>query len=158
MVSCGVLIVGIKVGLRVAGFARTLQWIHWRTDHLPRWRTGPPPAIDPVAHAVALAAALYPGRARCLEQSLLLYYLLRRRGIEAHFRLGVQPHPLGPRVGLEWGHADQQCPGARAALRPDPGAAGMNCFLFLADTDGRIRSRIAPDGNTSTRAAVRSWM
>lgn len=103
VVWCGVLIVGIKVGLRVTGFARTLRWIHWRVDHLPRRRTGPPPAIDPVAHAVALAAALYPGRARCLEQSLLLYYLLRRRGIDAHFRLGVQPHPFGAHAWVECG-------------------------------------------------------
>ena len=103
VVWCGALIAAIKASLRVAGFARTIGWIHWQTDDLPRRRIEPASVIDPLAHAVALAAALYPGRAQCLEQSLLLYYLLRRRGIEAHFRLGVQPHPFGAHAWVECG-------------------------------------------------------
>jgi hypothetical protein len=93
------LIAALKLALRVCGFAPTMRWIRARTD--ARGRHGNPGAIQPVAHRVALAAALYPGRARCLEQSLTLFYLLRRRGIDVQFRLGVQPHPFGAHAWVE---------------------------------------------------------
>jgi hypothetical protein len=51
-------------------------------------------AVAATEYAVAMAGALYPGRALCLEQSLALYYLLRRRGVAVKFRMGVQAHPF----------------------------------------------------------------
>jgi hypothetical protein len=45
---------------------------------------------------------LYPGRARCLEQSLVLYYLLRRRGVALHYRQGVMPHPFQAHAWIEY--------------------------------------------------------
>jgi hypothetical protein len=95
----------VKIGLKTTGFSRVLHWIRWRTN--PGVAQG---AIDEHAavvatdRAVATAAALYPGRALCLEQSLALYYLLRRAGIGAQFKLGVQPYPFE-------GHAWVECNG-----------------------------------------------
>jgi hypothetical protein len=96
---CGVLIAALKLALRVSGFAPTMRWIRSRTD--TRGRDADPAAIQAIAYQVALAAALYPGRARCLEQSLTLFYLLRRRGIDVQFRLGVQPHPFSAHAWVE---------------------------------------------------------
>lgn len=99
---CGLLIAGLKLALKSVGFARTVRWIRRRTDRALE-RGGDPAAIESVAHAVALAAALYPGRALCLEQSLALYYLLRRAGIDARLRLGVQPYPFSAHAWVEYG-------------------------------------------------------
>jgi hypothetical protein len=102
VVACGLVITGLKLGLATAGFARTLRWVERRTAPAME-RPGDATIIERVAHAVALAAALYPGRALCLEQSLALYYLLRRRGIDARLRLGVQPHPFSAHAWVEYG-------------------------------------------------------
>jgi transglutaminase-like putative cysteine protease len=48
-----------------------------------------------------MAAVFYPGRARCLEQSLALYVLLRRRGVPVRLRLGVQPYPFNAHAWVE---------------------------------------------------------
>jgi hypothetical protein len=55
-----------------------------------------------IDRAVAVAAALYPGRALCLERSLTLYYYLRRAGIGAEFRLGARPHPFEAHAWVEY--------------------------------------------------------
>ena len=41
-----------------------------------------------------MAAALYPGRAACLERSLVLYWWLRRAGVPVQFRMGAQLYPF----------------------------------------------------------------
>ena len=102
VLSCGLLIAGLKLGLATAGFARTLRWVTDRTARALE-QPGSAGVIDRVAHAVALAAALYPGRALCLEQSLALYYLLRQRGVDARLRLGVQPYPFSAHAWVEHG-------------------------------------------------------
>jgi hypothetical protein len=45
-------------------------------------------------YAVAMAAALYPGHAACLERSLTLYWHLRRAGVPVAYRMGVQMYPF----------------------------------------------------------------
>ena len=50
-----------------------------------------------------MAGALYPGRALCLEQSLALYYLLRRRGVPVRYCQGVQPYPFEAHAWVEYG-------------------------------------------------------
>lgn len=57
------------------------------------------------AHRVAVAGAFFPGRAVCLEQSLALYVLLRRRGVPAELRLGVVPSPFHAHAWVEVGGA-----------------------------------------------------
>jgi hypothetical protein len=50
---------------------------------------------------VAIAAAFYPGRAQCLEQSLALFLLLRRRAMPVELRIGVQPFPFTAHAWVE---------------------------------------------------------
>ncbi|HEX6133734.1 MAG TPA: lasso peptide biosynthesis B2 protein [Longimicrobiales bacterium] len=57
--------------------------------------------VSETAHRVAVAAAFYPRRALCLEQSLTLFVLLRRRGVAADLRLGVQPRPFYAHAWVE---------------------------------------------------------
>jgi hypothetical protein len=51
-------------------------------------------AAEPIAICLARAAAFYPRRARCLEQSLALFVLVRRAGVPAELRFGVRPYPF----------------------------------------------------------------
>lgn len=57
--------------------------------------------VERTAYRVAVAAAFFPGRAVCLEQSLALYVLLRRRGVPAELRLGVQVYPFYAHAWVE---------------------------------------------------------
>ena len=92
------LIMLIDMGTRVAGLRRTLRW----TQRFARVRAGSGSGdVAACAHAVATAAAFYPRRALCLEQSLALYILLRRRSIAAERRLGVQPRPFYAHAWVE---------------------------------------------------------
>jgi hypothetical protein len=50
-----------------------------------------------------MAAAFYPGRAECLERSLVLYYILRRQGVRVRYCHGVQPSPLTAHAWIEYG-------------------------------------------------------
>jgi hypothetical protein len=54
-----------------------------------------------MAHIVSAAAAFLPWRALCLEQSLALCFLLRRRGHDAVVRLGVRPYPFAAHAWVE---------------------------------------------------------
>jgi hypothetical protein len=88
---CGLVLVTIIALLRTLGFRRTLRLVRWATQNVRSVEEAPFEAAELVAHRVATAAAFYPGRALCLEQSLTLYYCLHRLGIPAVFRIGVQP-------------------------------------------------------------------
>jgi transglutaminase superfamily protein/coenzyme PQQ synthesis protein D (PqqD) len=102
--GCTLLLTLTKVLLRTVGFQATMRLIHDRT-----WQTALHTAVpEPVKlaateRAVATAAALYPGRALCLEQSVVLYYCLRRAGVAARFRLGYQPFPFAAHAWVECG-------------------------------------------------------
>ncbi|MGE0442486.1 MAG: lasso peptide biosynthesis B2 protein [Gemmatimonadales bacterium] len=85
--------------LKTVGFRRTVRLAQ---------RFGRPSRSAPVpgdatlvVRAVAVAAAFFPGRAICLEQSLAGYLLLRRRGYDAALKVGVQPLPFRAHAWLE---------------------------------------------------------
>jgi hypothetical protein len=59
--------------------------------------------VQTIVHRIAIAAALYPGRARCLEQSLVLLAELRHRGVPAELRLGVKPYRFQSHAWIEVG-------------------------------------------------------
>jgi len=54
------------------------------------------------ARVVGIAAASGPVRASCLRRSLLLWWLLRREGIESVVRVGVQPSGDGALDAHAW--------------------------------------------------------
>jgi len=91
VVGCFVLVASVRASLRLLGFRRTV-----RLAKLAAGRGARRPAGTPTdcARAIATAAAFFPGRAVCLEQSLALYVVLRRRGHSGVLRLGVQPYPF----------------------------------------------------------------
>ncbi len=103
VLRCGLLILVIKLALKTVGFGRTVAWIRRRTDAISRAALINAELVWAVEHAVAMAAALYPGRAKCLEQSLVLYYLLRRRGAEVTYCQGVQARPFLAHAWVEYG-------------------------------------------------------
>jgi hypothetical protein len=85
----------VRCCLKVRGFGRTIAFAHkisQRQTTVPV--TGESPLVDLTLRAVVRAAAIFPGRAVCLEQALALFILLRRRGVEVDLRLGVQPFPF----------------------------------------------------------------
>jgi hypothetical protein len=62
-----------------------------------------PSLVAETARRVAVAGAFHPRRALCLEQSLALFVLLRRRRVAAELRLGVQPRPFHAHAWVEVG-------------------------------------------------------
>jgi hypothetical protein len=97
------MIFALKVALRVCGFGSVMKWIGRRVQSIPAtaWLDAEP--VKVAERAVATAGALYPGRAFCLEQSLVLYYLLRRRGVAVKYCHGVTPRPFQAHAWLEYG-------------------------------------------------------
>jgi transglutaminase-like putative cysteine protease len=70
---------------------------------------------------VERTAALFPGRARCLEQSLTLFILLRRSGVPAQLRFGAQALPFAAHAWIEvCGQAINSDAELLALLQPFP--------------------------------------
>lgn len=87
-------VAGVKLALRAFGIGPTLRWVLRRTSCSGVVRPDADLVVAATMRAVALAAALYPGRALCLEQSVALCWLLRRAGLDARVRFGVQAYPF----------------------------------------------------------------
>jgi hypothetical protein len=101
MLKCGLLIAWFKGLLRVRSFQGTLEWIRQRIECLPVMDSAELATVKAAERAVAMAGAFYPGRAKCLEQSLTLYYLLRRQGVPVRYCQGVQFHPFQAHAWIE---------------------------------------------------------
>jgi hypothetical protein len=89
-----------RASLKLAGFRRTTGW----AQRLSGGRTaaaGDRDQAEQVARKIAIAAAFFPGRAICLEQSIALFVLLRRQGLAAALRIGVQPYPFKAHAWVE---------------------------------------------------------
>lgn len=95
-------IAALKAALAVAGFGRTWRWIHTRARRVPARRVIDTAAVARVEYAVAMAAALYPGHAACLERSLTLYRQLRRMGVPVTYHMGVQRYPFLAHAWVEY--------------------------------------------------------
>jgi hypothetical protein len=99
---CMVAILAIKIALRLRGYGWTLQWIRQHVVAIPAILAVKREDAANVERAVATAGALFPGRALCLEQSLALYYLLRRQGIAVKYCQGIQAHPFEAHAWVEY--------------------------------------------------------
>ena len=79
----------VALGLRLFGFARVYA-------ALGRWTGQPQPPTDRLRrvkntrHLIRYLAKHGPYQGNCLSQSLVLWWLLRRRGIEVDLRFGVR--------------------------------------------------------------------
>lgn len=91
-----VLLATVDMALRTIGFARVnrvalgIAATDTRTED-----------VAAVMRQVIRATAMYPGRALCLEQSVAAMFLLRRRGVDARVRLGVQHYPFTAHAWVE---------------------------------------------------------
>jgi hypothetical protein len=102
VLRCACLITWVKVLLLTRGLPGAVAWIRIRVAPVPQ-TVGPSlTSVKRIESAVAMAGALYPGRAKCLEQSLVLYYLLRSQGVGANYRQGVQPFPFQAHAWVEY--------------------------------------------------------
>jgi hypothetical protein len=102
---CLVVIATMKARLRVFGLGPTLRWIRRHEVQTPTIALAPNTFVVACEYAVALAAALYPGRALCLERSLTLLYVARSSGVPVTYHHGVQPLPFAAHAWVEYeGH------------------------------------------------------
>jgi hypothetical protein len=92
----------VRWTLKVAGYERTRQRIERRIASVPVIGDGDPQVVAAIEYTVAMGAALFPGRAQCLERSLVLYDYLRCRGIAAQVRLGIQRYPFMAHAWVEY--------------------------------------------------------
>ena len=102
IVRCGLLIAALKLALRGRGFAWTIALVRRRVEMVAQAELVDMEAVKECEYRVAMAAAFYPGRARCLEQSLVLYYVLRRQGVAVRYCQGVQPYPFQGHAWIEY--------------------------------------------------------
>lgn len=101
VLACMAAIAAIKISLVWRGFAATLNRIEAHAATSGSARDADDAMVARLDYLVAVAAALYPGRALCLERSLVLYDRLRRAGASAELRLGVQAAPFAAHAWIE---------------------------------------------------------
>ena len=98
VVKCLAVLCFVDVGMRIFGLRRVVR-LAGATGR-PR-STSESDIVHATVHNVLTATALYPGRSKCLEQSVAVYILLHRRGYNARLRIGVQPYPFAAHAWLE---------------------------------------------------------
>jgi hypothetical protein len=99
---CALLIAEVKLRLGARGYDHSLLWIQRQVEHVPATEQAGMDTVRAAEYRVAMTAALYPGRAKCLEQSLALYCLLRRQGIGVRYYQGVRPYPFQAHAWVEY--------------------------------------------------------
>jgi Transglutaminase-like superfamily len=82
------LLPGVQLALRFRGFNRTAAMLasHSQRQAVP----ADPRDARPLGDAVALVAGRSVVGARCLGRSLVLWFLLRRRGVDAELVIGAE--------------------------------------------------------------------
>jgi hypothetical protein len=103
VLRCMLVLLAVRLHLKARGFGRSGARARRLAARAPGTDSGASAGdlAERTAHRVAVAGAFFPGRAVCLEQSLALYVLLRRRGVPAELRLGVTPSPFHAHAWVE---------------------------------------------------------
>ena len=99
---CAVLIAELRLRLAWQGYQRTLRWVGQCVEGVGVTDRVSMEAVRAIEYRVAMTAALYPGRAKCLERSLVLYRLLRGQGVAVRYCQGVQPYPFQAHAWVEY--------------------------------------------------------
>jgi len=102
-VLCMFYLLVVRTHLKLFGFGRTISLVQRLTDRVRPKVAGASDLVSDAARSVATAAAFFPGRAICLEQSLVLYFVLCRRGVAAELRIGAKPYPFKAHAWVEYG-------------------------------------------------------
>jgi hypothetical protein len=101
VLRCMLLLLAVRLHLKARGFGRSVARARRMGARGADAGVSDAGLAERTAHRVAVAGAFFPGRAVCLEQSLALYVLLRRRGVPAELRLGVTPSPFYAHAWVE---------------------------------------------------------
>lgn len=101
-VVCALALVGATLALRVLGLRRSLALVYRGSRRASAAETPSSEFLASVVRKLDTAAAFFPGRALCLEQSLALYVCLRRAGVPVELRIGVQPYPFAAHAWVEY--------------------------------------------------------
>ena len=101
VLSCTLVLVVAKLALLALGLQRSLVIARRLCRSAGTTECAPLEFLAEVVRKVDTAAAFFPGRALCMEQSLVLYLCLRRAGVAAELRLGVQPYPFSAHAWVE---------------------------------------------------------
>lgn len=101
-IRCTAVISAVKLSLHLIGLRRTLRTIRRLAPPERAMREVEYESVERVARRVALAAAFFPGRVACLEQSLALYWILQRAGVPAAFRIGALPSQFAAHAWVEY--------------------------------------------------------
>jgi len=99
---CAGVLIGCRMLLRTRGFGPTIVSIRNRARRQAPAESVDDSSIAAVERRVALVCAFYPGRAQCLERSLVLYYLLRSQGVDVRFTQGVRINPFSAHAWVAW--------------------------------------------------------
>jgi hypothetical protein len=94
-IDAALALTAIKIMLLTIGFARALRLLNWRLHDRATPIEPDLLSLESAARTIVAAAVLMPGRIECLEQSLALWYLLRRRGVGAELAFGMRQYPFG---------------------------------------------------------------
>ena len=122
--ACALLLIGVAAALRVLKLRRTIA-LAYRLAGPVDARRADDALVRRTAKQVVRAAAFFPARAECLEQSIVLLVLLRRRGFAAELRLGVQPMPFTAHAWVELhGRPVNEVEDFVARLAPFPSLGG----------------------------------
>jgi transglutaminase superfamily protein len=107
------LLPGVQLSLRLRGFTRTAEMLARRSQR--RAVPADPNDARPLGEAVGLVAGRSLVGARCLGRSLVLWFLLRRRGVDAELVIGAE----APRGGELPAHAWVEVAGEPVNDAPD---------------------------------------
>jgi len=99
--ECALAVAVARALLKMGGLHRALRLLR-------AYSRGRPARVnralsERAVRALRVAAALYPGRAECLERSVALCFLLRRRGLHAQLHFGVDPFYFDGHAWVEHG-------------------------------------------------------
>lgn len=99
---CALTLVVAVLALRALGLRRSLAMARRFAYRMPAVALPTAEYLAGVVRKVDTAAAFFPGRALCLEQSLALFAVLRWAGVAARLLLGAQPYPFSAHAWVEY--------------------------------------------------------
>lgn len=126
------LLPGVQLSLRVRGFTRTAHVLAVRSQR--RAVPADPRDARSLGDAVALVAGRSVVGARCLGRSLVLWFLLRRRGVDAELVIGARAPRGGELPAHAWVEVAGEPVNDAADVRERFGSFGLQ--LPRLDHDG----------------------
>ena len=119
--ACASVLTVVTIALRMRGLRFTKALAERLIAHRAHRPAVDRATLPLVVYRVDLAAAFFPGRARCLERSIALHVCLRWCGAPTVLRLGVQPYPFSAHAWVELdGEPVGDSPDSIALFRPLP--------------------------------------